>query len=226
MEEDIITSIHRIIGGAENSGIKLIIPDRNSNLFDQELKRNFKESKGKKILMMGTTTVAGFFGRDPVRSRRDLFEEALKNGTKFEIILLDPRGKSAKLNAQLEENKEEEFHQSSTYLNLDKAKKYLNEKQRQYPNQIKVYFVDVLPNMLFIKTKCYTFIEPYTMGSLDVLDTLPDDYEGYRVYGGFEPIFLVENGSTFAKLSESYFNKLKKQVAKNNKIRSSMGVAK
>lgn len=233
MEKDIVNTIHNDITTTLNTihndvtttyhlakdydecGIRRIFYNRSDKSFEDELEKHFK---GSKILMMGTTTVGEFFGLDPLHI--ELFEEALKNGTEFEIILLYPCSDAARYNAVVEQKdsayeKDEFYSKSQTYLNLKEATQYfcrIAEKVAE-KEQIKVWYTKKLTPMLFIKTDSFTFIELYAMRDLESLPKGRVLQKHRRIkgsHGGYTPIFLIENYSDFAGFAKSYFEEIKK----------------
>ncbi|MCZ7398827.1 MAG: hypothetical protein O8C62_03965 [Candidatus Methanoperedens sp.] len=224
MEKDIVNTIHddvmttfHLAKDYDTYGIKRVFY-RSDDSFKDELQKHFK---GNKILMMGTTTVGGFFGKDPPHS--NLFEEFLNKGTEFEIILLDPCSDAARDNAVAEQEnpvfKEDKFYSiSTTFNNLRSATQYFCQNAKKVPeNQLKVWYTEELPPMLFIKTDSFTFIEFYVMRDLESLPEgafLKLQEEGYKAHGGYTPIFLVANDSEFAKFAESHFE----GIIKNKRV--------
>ncbi len=215
IHEDVITTIG-IAKNCDECRIMRVFYNRSDKSFADELQRHFK---GKEILMMGTTTVGDFFGECPVQSQRIMFEDALKEGTKFVIILLDPTSVAAKDNAVVEEKdakygEDEHYPKSQTYRNIERATKYfcrIAEKVAK-KEQIEVWYTEMLTSMLFIKTDSFTFIQPYVMRNLEDLprDRVLKKHLGIKgSHGGYTPIFLVENDSDFAILAKSYFEGIK-----------------
>jgi hypothetical protein len=224
-------------GFLEESGINRVFLSRHDPEYAKELERCFLNKTADEILMLGLS-LRDWFGREGADHKyANLLEAAVRNGTKFKVLLVDPTSETARERALVEREKDfeddEKLVKSELYRDMKRVMKWLKEPQvdvgtkNLMKTNVETRFYDSLLSVYVIKTADYMFIEQYHTGKLGILHGKKIDDPDDWCHGGYVPVFLVKNTSDFGRLMSDHFaniwekskaNTLEKTLAKVNAL--------
>jgi hypothetical protein len=198
------------------SGINRVFLNRHDPKYGQELEKCFTEKSSDEILMLGLS-MRDWFGKETESKYVKLVEGAVRRGTKFKVLLVDPTSETTRERALIQKEEgfedDEKIVKTPLFRDIKKVMKWLkdpesdNETKWLIKNNVKARFYDSLLSVYIIKTADYMFIEQYHTGKLNVLEDKvnnPDDW----VHGGYVPIFMISNTSDFGRLMTDHFNNI------------------
>lgn len=200
--------IKKIVENAEKVGVKGIFTNRRFDPeFEVELRR--LTLKSKEILMMAIS-LRDFIGNKKEAKYNDIIMEGIKKGTKFRLLLLNPLSEAAKNRVIIENGiiakNDEVYVRLPLFRDIKRAANWLCNNKDKTKNKIKTRYSSLTPTVFMIRTHKCTFIEQYHIGSLKDagIDMAKEDEHAYCL-GGYVPILMVDNSSSFAKLMKSHF---------------------
>lgn len=228
-DDDININTH-ISYEAESAGIRHIFINRRS---DSEFSKILRDEliHSKDILMMANSA-RDFFAGNPNRMRfgnpsetkyYDLIQDMLNKNLRMKLILLNPLSEAARDRYLVEYGPSEDIDKSylgSTLFNdINKVSKWFCENREIWENKIELRFSSLTPTVFMIRTDNYTFIEQYHMGDLMGAEIEVNTEDTSAVcLGGYVPIFMVENSSSFARLMRYHFKSIWKKAEKCERV--------
>jgi hypothetical protein len=209
------------------SGICRVFLSRHDPDYTKELERCFLDSSAEEILLLGLS-LRDWFGKSslPHHKFAYLVEGALRKGTKFRVLLVDPTSDIAKERSEIgcdQILEQDQRHlKSQLFREMRKVMQWIDDPQvdsetkRLMKENIKARFYDSFLSLYIIKTADYMFVEQYHTGRLGVLreKKIADD-DDWR-HGGYVPVFLVKNNSDFGRLISDHFNNIWEKSLRNN----------
>ena len=196
----------KILGDAEKAGIKRIFTNRrNDPGFEKEIQQQVPNSK--EVLMMANS-LRDYFGDVKNVKYSDVFLKALEAGTEFKLLLLNPLSEAAKDRAIIEHGSifanDELYVKSPIFKDIKRVANWLHANNDK---KIETRFSSLTPTVFMIRTDRYTFIEQYHIGSLKdaEIEIAKEDEHAYCL-GGYVPVLMVDNSSSYAKLMKSHFD--------------------
>ena len=202
------TKIPKIEKDAKEAGIKRIFTNRRFDpAFEETIRKQIPETR--EILMMANS-LRDFLGDKKVAKFNDLIIDAIEKGIKFKLLLLNPLSEAAKERAIIENGyiaeNDEVYAVLPLYKDIQTVANWIYNNKSKTKDNIETRFSSLTPTVLMIKTDDYMFIEQYHIGSLkDAGIVIAKGDEHAYCLGGYVPILMVDNSSSFAKLMVSHF---------------------
>jgi hypothetical protein len=210
----------------DESGINRVFLSRHDPEYARELERCFLDETATEVLMLGLSLRDWFGKTGPEHKFAHLLESAVRKGTKFKVLLVDPTSDTTKERAIIEKEKDFEEDEklvcSQLFKDMKKVIKWLKEPQVDAETKslmkanVEARFYDSLLSVYVIKTADCMFVEQYHTGKLDILRETkigdPDDW----CHGGYVPVFLVKNTSDFGRLLSDHFNNIWEKNKENS----------
>ena len=196
----------KILEDAEKAGIKRIFTNRrNDPGFEEEIRQQIPNSR--EVLMMANS-LRDFFGDVKNARYSDVILKAQEAGTEFKLLLLNPLSEAAKDRAIIENGPivadDEIYVKSPLFRDIRRVANWLHAKSDE---RTEIRFSSLTPTVFMIRTDRYTFIEQYHIGSLkDAEIRIAKEDEHAYCLGGYVPVLMVDNSSSFAKLMRSHFD--------------------
>lgn len=198
----------------DETGISRVFLSRHDPEYAKELERCFLDKTADEILMLGLSLRDWFGEKSPDHKFAPLLESAVRKGTKFKVLLVDPTSETAKERALAESGKDcgedEKLVKSELYRDMKRVMKWLKDPRVDADTNslmkanIEARFYDSLLTV-YVKTADYMFIEQFHTGKLSILHDKkigdPDDW----CHGGYVPVLLVKNTSDFGRLMSDHF---------------------
>ena len=203
----------------ETMGIHKIFPNRrNCKELDDMIKREIKISSEINIM---ANTARDFFGDKNTSKFYNDIIHFLKEGEtstkKINLILLNPFSDAAIDRYTIEyfgaegasrEGFFNNFINSTFFRDIEQVINSYAEyaKNCKSHNCIELKLSSLTPTLFFIKTKNYIFIEFYHNSPLFMANIFPGKHDkGAVCIGGYLPVFVIKNESTFGKLMDGHF---------------------
>lgn len=197
------------------SGITRVFLSRHDRQYDRELERCFLDKPADEILMLGLSLRDWFGPVGPEHKYAKILEAAVRNGTKFKVLLVDPTSETARERALLEKEKDfendEKLVKSQLYKDMKRVLKWLKDPQVDVDTKnlmkenIEARCYESLLSVYVIKTADYMFIEQYHKGKLGIIHSKKIDDPDDWCHGGYVPVFMVRNTSDFGRLMTDHF---------------------
>jgi hypothetical protein len=219
-----LTSKLDVLPEAKKCGIVHIFESRRKDpSYKKELIKQFEDiSEGEEVLLM-SNSLRDFFGPRLDNDYLAVIFGMLKKGIKFKILLLDPTSDAAKDRARVEEKERVEsngYINSTLFTEIKSVVERLNnpssdlvvdeELIKRIKEQIEVRFFPYDPTTQLIITEKFVFIEQYHRGGdKEIRKALEKEGNPFiDCFGGFVPVWMVENSTFFAKLIKSHFTNI------------------
>jgi len=209
-----------VLPEAKKCGIVHIFESRRKDPnYKKELIKQFERCETEEVLLM-SISLRDFFGPRLDNEYLTAIFGMLKKGIKFKILLLDPTSEAAKDRALVEEKERVEnygYTGSTLFTEIKSVAERLNnpspdwvvdeELRKKIKEQIEVRFFPYDPTTQLIITEKFTFIEQYHRGGdKEIRKALEKEgIPSIDCFGGFVPVWMVENSAFFAKLMKSHF---------------------
>lgn len=197
------------VAGMWQAGIERVFKSRRADgeKLAREIAKQIKDST--EIRMMGNSLRDFFCKNAPYWG---IVDESLKKQMppRYMLLLLNPLSPAAKDRAIVENGLKVEddraYLECGVFKDAFNTAEYVIEKIKE-GKDIQVKFSSVTPTFYMIRTDRYTFVESYHMGQLAHVGVhVPDDDINMVCIGGYMPVFMVKNDSTFGCFLKSHFD--------------------
>lgn len=192
----------------------------NNESYKKTLINEFNNVRSDEDVFVMSSSLRDFFGGSRIDEELlTAFTNMVKAGANIKILLLDPTSDAAAERARVEEPytvKEEGYVNSSLFTDIRLVSDFLFNlpKERfkgslrdKFIQQVKVRYYPFDPTTHMHITKRVTFIEQYHRGgSTEIHEELKKRGQDHvKCFGGFAPIFMLDNSCNFAQLLNSHF---------------------